>query len=76
MSQTNMQKIYQLLIFVVLIGLSVSRPNGNADTQVSKQILRINLHSIDCQIWLKKQMWLKATKATWLQIPILCCNQN
>ncbi|XP_031623836.1 uncharacterized protein LOC116341107 [Contarinia nasturtii] len=35
MSQTNMQKVCQLLIFVMLIGVSVSRPNGNTDSQES-----------------------------------------
>lgn len=33
MSQSIMQKIYQLLIFVMLIGLSISRPNGSVDNQ-------------------------------------------
>ncbi|XP_055295589.1 uncharacterized protein LOC129565119 [Sitodiplosis mosellana] len=37
MSQTNMQKAYQLLIFVMLlcVGLSMARPNGSTDSQES-----------------------------------------
>lgn len=39
MSQTSMQKVYQLLIFGILIGLSVSRPNGNVESQVISSII-------------------------------------
>lgn len=41
MSQTNMQKAYQLLIFVMLIGLSVSRPNGAIENQVHISYIHI-----------------------------------
>lgn len=33
-----MQKVYQLLIVVMLIGLSASRPNGNVDSQVKPML--------------------------------------
>lgn len=61
MSQSNMQKIYQLLVFVMLIGLSVSRPNGSTDTQVSKQLIILS-NTVDS--WLEE---LSTTKnITWL----------
>lgn len=36
-----MQKAYQLLIFVMLIGLSVSRPNGAIENQVHISYIHI-----------------------------------
>lgn len=38
MSQTNMQTYQMLMIFVMLIGLAASRPNGSVDSQVCTNV--------------------------------------
>lgn len=55
MSQINMQKTYQLLIVVMLIGLSMARPNGNIESQVKNRLIAFHFTLISNMVikWIK-----------------------